>query len=84
MVPPERRHRALEAVGFVDRSLTNRNPGTGRLRAGTWHVLKARAGDAFLTVLDEAALDEQVGIRPACDPTPAANSSSRSAIYPSA
>lgn len=84
MAPPERRHRALEAVGFVDRSLTNRNLWYRTVARGDLARLEGTGRDAFLTVLDEVALDEQIGIRRACDPTPAANSSSRSAIYPSA
>ena len=62
MASPARYRRALESAGFVDISLTNRNPWYREVARGELARLEGAERDAFLTVLDEAALDEQVGI----------------------
>ena len=62
MASPARYRRALEAAGFVDVSLTNRNPWYRTLAREELARLEGVGRDAFLTVLDEAALNEQVGI----------------------
>ena len=50
------------AAGFVDVSLTNRDPWYRTVAREELARLEGAGRDAFLTVLDEAALDEQVGI----------------------
>ena len=62
MASPERYRRALEAAGFVDVSLTNRNPWYRTVAREELARLEGAGRDAFLAVMDEAALDEQVGI----------------------
>ena len=62
MASPARYRRALEAAGFVDVSLTNRNPWYRTVARGELARLEGAGRDAFLKVMDEAALDEQVGI----------------------
>ena len=62
MASPARYRRALEAAGFVDVSLTNRNPWYRTVAREELARLDGAGRDAFLTVLCEAALDEQVGI----------------------
>ena len=62
MASPERYRRALEGAGFVDVSLTNRNPWYRTVAREELARLKGTGRDAFLTTLDEAALDEQIGI----------------------
>ena len=62
MASPERYRRALEAAGFVDVSLTNRNPWYRTVAREELARLVGAGRDAFLAVMDEAALDEQVGI----------------------
>ena len=62
MASPARYRRALETAGFVDVSLTNRNPWYRTVARGELARLEGTGRDAFLKVLDEAALDEQVGI----------------------
>ena len=62
MASPERYRRALEAAGFVDVSLTNRNPWYRTVAREELERLEGAGRDAFLAVMDEAALDEQVGI----------------------
>ena len=62
MASPARYRRALEAAGFVDVSLTNRNPWYRTVAREELARLEGPGRDAFLAVLDEAALDEQVGI----------------------
>ena len=62
MASPARYRRALEAAGFVDVSLTNRNPWYRTVAREELARLEGAGRDAFLKVLDEAALDEQVGI----------------------
>ena len=62
MASPARYRRALEAAGFVDVSLTNRNPWYRTVARGELARLEGAGRDAFLKVLGEAALDEQVGI----------------------
>ena len=58
MASPARYRRALEAAGFVDVSLTNRNPWYRTVAREELARLEGAGRDAFLTVLDEAALDE--------------------------
>ena len=62
MASPARYRRALEAAGFMDVSLTNRNPWYREIAREELARLEGAGRDAFLKVLDEAALDEQVGI----------------------
>ena len=62
MASPARYRRALEAAGFVDVSLTNRNPWYRTVARGELARLEGTDRDAFLKVMDEAALDEQVRI----------------------
>ena len=62
MASPGRYRRALEAAGFVDVSLTNRNPWYRTVAREELARLEGTERDAFLTALDEAALDEQIGI----------------------
>ena len=62
MASPARYRRALEAAGFVDVSLTNRNPWYRTVAREELARLEGAGRDAFLAVLGEAALDEQVGI----------------------
>ena len=68
MASPARYRRALEAAGaagaagFVDVSLTNHNPWYRTVAREELARLEGAGRDAFLTVLDEAVLDEQVGI----------------------
>ena len=62
MASPARYRRALEAAGFVDVSLTNRNPWYRTVARGELARLEGAGRDAFLEVMDETALDEQVGI----------------------
>ena len=62
MASPARYRRALESAGFVDVSLTNRNPWYRTVARGELARLEGAERDAFLKVMDEAALDEQVGI----------------------
>ena len=62
MASPARYRRALEAAGFVDVSLTNRNSWYRTVAREELAKLEGAGRDAFLTVLGEAALDEQVGI----------------------
>ena len=62
MASPERYRRALEGAGFVDVSLTNRNPWYRTVAREELARLEGTGRDAFLTTLDEAALDEQIGI----------------------
>ena len=61
MASPARYRRALEAAGFVDVSLTNRNPWYRTVAREELARLEGAGRDAFLSMLDEAALDEQVG-----------------------
>ena len=61
MASPTRYRRALEAAGFVDVSLENRNPWYQTV-ARKMARLEGAGRDAFLAVLDKAALDEQIGI----------------------
>ena len=53
---------ALEAAEFVDMSLTNRNPWYRTVARDELARLEGAGRNAFLTVLEEAVLDEQVGI----------------------
>ena len=62
MASPARYRRALEEAGFVDVSLTNRNPWYRNIAREELARLEGAGRDAFLAVLGEAALDEQVGI----------------------
>ena len=62
MASPARYRRALEAAGFVDVSLTNRNRWYCEVAREELARLEGAGRGAFLTVLDEVALDEQVGI----------------------
>lgn len=62
MASPARYRRALETAGFVDVTLTNRNPWYRTVAREELARLEGTGRGAFLTVLDEAALDEQVGI----------------------
>ena len=62
MASPERYRRALEGAGFVDVSLTNRNPWYRTVAREELARLEGTGRDAFLTALDEAALDEQIEI----------------------
>ena len=62
MASPARYRRALKAAGFVDVSLTNRNPWYRTVARGELARLEGDGRDAFLIVMGEAALDEQVGI----------------------
>ena len=62
MASPARYRRALEEAGFVDVSLTNRNPWYRTVAREELARLEGAGRDAFLAVLGEAALDEQVGI----------------------
>ena len=62
MASPARYRRAPEAAGFVDVSLTNRNPWYRTVAREELARLEGAGRDAFLSVLDEATLDEQVGI----------------------
>ena len=57
-----RYRRALEAAGFVDVSQKNRNPWYRTVAREELARLDGVGRDAFLSVLDEAALEEQVGI----------------------
>ena len=59
---PTRYRRALGAAGFVDVSLENRNPWYRTVAREELARLEGAGGDAFLAVLDEAALEEQAGI----------------------
>ena len=60
MASPARYRRALEAAGFVDVSLTNRNPWYRTVAREELARLEGAGRDAFLTVMDEAALNAQV------------------------
>ena len=60
MASPARYRRALEAAGFVDVSLTNRNPWYRTVARKELARLEGAGRDAFLTVMDEAALNAQV------------------------
>ena len=60
MASPARYRRALEAAGFVDVSLTNRNPWYRGVAREELARLEGSGRDAFLRVLGEAALDAQV------------------------
>ena len=57
MASPARYRRALEAAGFVDVSLTNRNPWYRTVAREELARLDGAGRDAFLAVLGEAALD---------------------------
>ena len=63
MASPARYRCTLEAAGFVDASLASRSPWYRTVARGELARLEGAGRDAFLTVLDEAALDEQIGIR---------------------
>ena len=62
MASPVRYRRVLEAAGFVDVSLYNRNPWYRGVAREELARLEGAGRDAFVAVLGEAALDEQVGI----------------------
>ena len=62
MASPARYRRALESAGFVDVSLANRNPWYRTAAREELARLEGTGRDAFLKVLDEIVLDEQVGI----------------------
>ena len=60
MASPTRYRRALEEAGFVDVSLTNRNPWYRNIAREELARLEGAGRDAFLTVIDEVALNAQV------------------------
>ena len=60
MASPTRYRRALEEAGFVDVSLTNRNPWYRNVAREELARLEGAGRDAFLTVMDEVALNAQV------------------------
>ena len=60
MASPARYRRALEEAGFVDVSLSNRNPWYRTVAREELARLEGAGRDAFLTVMDEAALNAQV------------------------
>ena len=60
MASPERYRRALEGAGFVDVSLTNRNPWYRGVARQELARMEDAGRDAFLTVMDETALNSQV------------------------
>ena len=60
MASPARYRRALEGAGFVDVSLSNRNPWYRNVAREELARLEGAGRDAFLTVMDEAALNAQV------------------------
>ena len=62
MASPERYRRALEAAGFVDVSLVNRNPWYRTVAREELARLEGASRQAFLAVMDEAALDAQIEI----------------------
>ena len=60
MASPARYRRALEEAGFVDVSLSNRNLWYRTVAREELARLEGAGRDAFLTVMDEAALNAQV------------------------
>ena len=60
MASPARYRRTLEEAGFVDVSLSNRNPWYRTVAREELARLEGAGRDAFLTVMDEAALNAQV------------------------
>ena len=60
MASPARYRRALEEAGFVDVSLSNRNPWYRTVAREELARLEGAGRDAFLTVMDEAALNAQI------------------------
>ena len=60
MASPARYRRALEKAGFVDLSLTNRNPWYRGVARDELARLEGAGRDAFLSVLGEAELNAQV------------------------
>ena len=60
MASPARYRRALEEAGFVDVSLSNRNPWYRTVAREELARLEGAGRDAFLTVMDGAALNAQV------------------------
>ena len=60
MASPARYRRALEKAGFVDVSLTNRNPWYRGVARDELARLEGTGRDAFLSVLGEAELNAQV------------------------